>query len=359
MLPARATAPDSAVRATDSDALVSRASAAALGYLDDPAAALFLSPQQRRAHERRPPLINIGTHARTWATDRLVDHFLARFAQVGPTQVLSLGAGTDTRFWRTRASYQARARDWSCARWVEVDFPEATAAKARTIASKPQLRDALGGDLKVEHGGLGLSSPLYALLPGDIRALPALAASLLSPSASSSSPDAPLSPALPTLLLLECVAVYLAPSDTDALLAWFAQTWGRDSGPGGAVVMYDPFGLDDAFGAVMKRNLAARALALPGAAATPTLASLSERLRRAGARGAVGARSVRDIRESCLTADECERVARIEQIDEVEELNLVLEHYAVSWANLQPSSKGAEGGAGGRGAEIGLADAEP
>lgn len=34
------------------------------------------------------------------------------------------------------------------------------------------------------------------------------------------------------------------------------------------------------------------------------------------------------------------RVAKIEQIDEVEELNLILEHYAVSWGNV---SKGGGG----------------
>ncbi|BGP50501.1 carboxy methyl transferase for protein phosphatase 2A [Rhodotorula kratochvilovae] len=336
---------DAAVRSTDSDALVSRASAAALGYLDDPFARLFLGPAQRRSSDRRPPLINIGTHARTWAVDHLVDSFLRD--QVGPTQVLSLGAGTDTRFWRTRKRWEAEGREWTCARWVEVDFPEATGAKARTVSSKPELKGALGGTVKIEQGGLGLSSPLYALVPGDIRSLSSLTTSLIF---SASASPAPLSPAIPTLLLLECVAIYLPPSDTAALLSWFAQTWGGDGGSGGAVVMYDPFGLDDAFGAVMKRNLAARALALPGAAATLTLASLAERLRTSGARGDVGARSVREIRERCWSREERERVARIEQIDEVEELNLVLEHYAVSWANLCPVV--------GDGRGIGLVDAE-
>jgi [phosphatase 2A protein]-leucine-carboxy methyltransferase len=33
-------------------------------------------------------------------------------------------------------------------------------------------------------------------------------------------------------------------------------------------------------------------------------------------------------------------VAKIEQIDEVEELNLVLDHYAVTWGNLEGSGIG-------------------
>ncbi|GAA6005067.1 leucine carboxy methyltransferase [Rhodotorula paludigena] len=350
MLPPRAHAPhaeqgahpDAAVRSTDSDALVSRASAAALGYLADPFSSLFLSPQQRRAVDRRPPLIHIGTHARTWAVDSLVARFLDR--NVGPhhpVQVLSLGAGTDTRFWRLRKQWADAGKDWNCARWVEVDFPEATTAKARTVSTKPDLRSALGGDVKIEQGGLALSSPLYTLLPGDLRSLSALSESLLSPSTSPTY-GAPLSPSLPTLLLVECVLVYLESAATDALLSWFASTWGADGGAGGAIVEYDPFGLEDQFGAVMRRNLAVRSISLPGASSTPSLASLTERLRRAGVRGETGALSVRQIRDRCIDADEVERVARIEQLDEVEELNLVLEHYAVAWGNLRPSSSEGE-----------------
>ncbi|GAA5842037.1 hypothetical protein JCM9279_002763 [Rhodotorula babjevae] len=379
-------AEDAAVRSTDTDALVSRCCAASLGYLDDNLSPAFLSPNQRRNLDRRPPLINLGTHARTWAVDRLVADFLL-VAQVGhQCQVVSLGAGTDSRFWRMRNLFDHQGRDWPCKHWVEVDFPEATSAKARAVASKPALRDALGDSVKIEHGGQGLSSSLYSLLPGDIRSLDALTSSLvpsLSASAASSSSSstptgppaptrpAPLSPSLPTLLLLECVLVYVPPAAADALLAWFARTWGaprQDAGeagqaPGGAVVLYDPFGLDDKFGEVMRRNLAARGLSLPGAPATPTHKSLEERLVRAGARGEVGSRTVRAIRERCLPREELERVNAIERIDEVEELNLVLEHYAVSWANLLPSDEGSaaregEGGAGGGGGRgIGLRDA--
>lgn len=156
---------DAAVRSTDVDALVSRCSASSLGYLDDKLASHFLAPSQRRSLERRPPLINIGTHARTWAVDRLVDQFL----QVGPhnqkqqpqRQVLSLGAGTDSRFWRIAQRREQQGRDRAepheevCARWVEVDFPEATAAKARAVSTKPDLRKHLGTDIAIrEHGRL-------------------------------------------------------------------------------------------------------------------------------------------------------------------------------------------------------------
>lgn len=139
---------DASVRSTDTDALVSRASAASLGYLSDAFAPLFLPPSLRRSTEKRPPLINIGTHARTWAIDELVAQFLADADSAG-RQILSLGAGTDTRMWRMLDKAKAEGRPWACTRWVEVDFEEATGAKARTISGKPVLRDPLGSNIKI------------------------------------------------------------------------------------------------------------------------------------------------------------------------------------------------------------------
>ncbi|GAA5974771.1 hypothetical protein JCM11641_007259 [Rhodosporidiobolus odoratus] len=350
--PPSSSSADTAVRSTDLDALLSRVSASQSGYSSDPFSPLFLPPAQRRNPDKRPPLINIGTHARTWAVDRLVEQFLINTGVgEGQVQVLSMGAGTDTRFWRLRRRWEEekeRLGKWRCRRWVEVDFPEATGSKARVVSSKAELKGMLGeGEVKVELGGQGLSASLYALLPGDLRALPSLSRLLLSPPPSSPSADPILDPTLPTLLLLECVLVYLEPSDAEGVLRWFAETFSgsnpRDGSRGGAVACYDPFGLEDSFGQVMRRNLAARSLSLPSASSTPTLTSLVERLGACGIKGECGSLSVKEIKEEVIPRGERDRVARIEQIDEVEELNLVLEHYAVTWGNL---TSGVVGGIG-------------
>jgi len=155
---------DAAVRSTDSDALLSRVSAARQGYLIDSFSPLFLTPSQRRSTERRPPLINIGTHARTWAVDELVEQFLRSGGTrgKGPLQVLSLGAGTDTRYWRMRKRWNDRQGEesWPCRKWVEIDFAEATGTKARTIATKAELKSELGGDVKIGKLALARSASL-------------------------------------------------------------------------------------------------------------------------------------------------------------------------------------------------------
>ena len=74
-------------------------SAVNLGYLSDPFVSHLYRPkygESSQSGSRKPPLINVGTHHRTWAIDLLVNQFLQR----GGKQVVSLGAGSDTRFWR-------------------------------------------------------------------------------------------------------------------------------------------------------------------------------------------------------------------------------------------------------------------
>jgi O-methyltransferase involved in polyketide biosynthesis len=63
------------------------------------------------------------THTHTNIRAQAIDHLLAKFAAVtgpqgGPTQIVSLGAGFDTTFFRLLAG--GRAPD----RFFEVDFPD-------------------------------------------------------------------------------------------------------------------------------------------------------------------------------------------------------------------------------------------
>lgn len=91
--------PDSAIRLTDTDAALARLSAVQKRYLDDP----FIKHLVPRAHlqQPRPYLINIGTYVRATAIDDLVFQWLQNSAAQGtPCQIVSMGSGSDTRFWR-------------------------------------------------------------------------------------------------------------------------------------------------------------------------------------------------------------------------------------------------------------------
>ncbi|KAI0263837.1 S-adenosyl-L-methionine-dependent methyltransferase [Gloeopeniophorella convolvens] len=322
--PSAAPDPDAPVRATDTDAALARLSAVRRGYLADP----YIAPLVPRAHLQpaRPPLINIGTYLRARTLDALVAGFV-RAAAPARVQIVSLGAGSDTRFWRL-AEGPDRER---IARYVELDFKENTARKVMAIRKSAVLGAPLG-EVSVEDGGTALRAPVYSLLPADLRRAPPWHARLAEL----------LDPATPTLLLAECVLVYMPPAAARALLAWFAAHVER--APLGAAV-YEMFGLGDAFGRVMRANLRVRGVELPGAEPYADVEALRARFTRelGWARGR--AVTLREVRARYVAPRERARLAGLEMLDEVEELELVLAHYAVSWG-VREAPDGAGAGLG-------------
>ncbi|KAI5119165.1 hypothetical protein M0805_008648 [Coniferiporia weirii] len=317
---------DAPIRATDADASLARLSAVQKGYLVDPFVRHFVP----RAHLQppRPPLINIGTYVRSYSIDRLVEAWIDLCTTHGKKcQIVSPGAGSDTRFWRLANG----ERKGSIAKYVEIDFPEITTKKAMAIKKNLDLNGVLGEreEVVVGDGGTSLHSPVYHLIPADLRLPPA---SSLSPLLTSSS--AALDGATPTLLIFECVLAYMQPSASSAIIAWFADYF-RGSSPLGAIV-YEMFGLEDAFGRVMKANLKTRNVEFPGVEPYTTMASLPLRFTEHDF-GLSKALTLKEIRGAYIPKDDLHRISQLEMLDEVEELELVLDHYAITWGASVPS----------------------
>ncbi|KAI0250921.1 leucine carboxyl methyltransferase [Lactifluus subvellereus] len=326
--PSRHADPDAPIRATDNDAAIARLSAVQKGYLTDP----YITALVPRAHlqQPRPPLINIGTYLRARGIDDLLENWF-RLAGEHRVQIVSLGAGSDTRFWRlANGPYAGQLQ-----RYIEIDFAENTSRKAMSIRKSRVLSATLGSPDAVSVGGGGttLRAPVYNLLPVDLRTPPATALTSLLGSG-----DEPLlSPTLPTLLLFECVLAYMTPVASNALIQWFVDYF---AAPGGGLlggVVYEMFKLNDAFGRVMLNNLKSRNVSLPGAESYPDLASLSRRFLNRGFTTAQ-ALTLREIRRRYIEPQELQRLSRLELLDEVEELELVLDHYAISWGVKFPES---------------------
>lgn len=296
---------DAIVQQTDHDASSSRMSAIALGYLEDSYVQDFF-PSGTDV-PKRYPIINRGTYVRTKAIDLLV----TRFLQTEPKQkkqILSLGAGSDTRFFRlwTTCAYAG-----SRVSFHELDFEENVFPKRAALRNSERLAGVLR---EVEKAGS--SYTLHAL---DLRDL-----------TEKSPPPIPnLDPDLPTLLLSECCLCYLPPDTATSVLQYFSMNIAAPL----AIVLYEPIRPFDAFGKTMVANLASRGIQLQTLKRYSTLAAQRERLRLAGFESGQGARDVQHLWESeqWIDADERERVEKLEWLDEVEEWKLLASHYCVAW----------------------------
>lgn len=299
---------DKVVQQTDNDASSSRLSAVALGYLDDPFAKEFRQPGEQIP--RRYPIINRGTYVRTTAIDNLVKRFL----QTEPTQkkqIISLGAGSDTRFWRLWTNYAHDSP--SELDYHELDFPPNAAQKRTSTRHSPHL-----STLTHQASKSAWHYHLHAL---DLRTL-----------TSKHPPSIPaLNPDLPTLLLSECCLCYLPPDTASSILHYFTLT--LRTAPSLALVLYEPIRPFDAFGKTMVSNLASRGIHLQTLQRYGSLEAQRLRLRLAGFEGGQGARDVRQLYagEEWVGAGERERVEGLEWLDEVEEWGLLARHYCVAW----------------------------
>ena len=317
-------------------------SAVKKGYVNDPFLSYFVRKPQNRA-----PLINRGYYSRVAAVDVIYQRFVAIASRTGTgrSQVVSLGAGFDTTFFRSRMEGSAASL------YFEVDFPEVTARKAAIFRKHALLQRVIAGqrvtvaealpleqsssataatpapsapaaDIGVSYsttssGGCTVSSPVYRMVTADLRDVAAVRAALL---------GAGFDPSTPTLFLSECVLVYLEPEESCALIAWAASACPRS-----VFVTYEQIRPHDAFGQVMTRNLEERGYSLRGLTAFPDIASQTARYRELGF-GAATVADMNDVYYRVLPRADVARVERLELFDEVEEWHLMSAHYCIAVA---------------------------
>lgn len=304
---------DKIIQQTDNDATSSRMSAVSLGYLSDPYAKAFF-PQGQEV-PRRYPIINRGTHVRTQAIDKLVSNFLEKNS-AQRKQIISLGAGSDTRFFRLCAGKHNVI-------YHELDFEENVIPKRAAIRGSTQL-----APMTVARE----DSSSYHLHALDLRDL-----------TKKSPPIIPgLESEIPTLILSECCLCYLPPDMATSVLQYFTMNLKSDR----AIVLYEPIRPFDAFGKTMVTNLSSRGIELRTLKRYYSLGAQRQRLRLAGFEGGQGARDVHQIWSSdqWVSKSERERIEKIEWLDEVEEWKLLASHYCVAWGWRGEAFENAWGG---------------
>ncbi|KAI9797722.1 MAG: hypothetical protein M1825_005714 [Sarcosagium campestre] len=308
-------AKDKIVQQTDQDATISRLSAVELGYLSDS----FAKDFARDKVQRKLPIINRGTYVRTTAIDSLVQKFIA--ADPGRTkQIISLGAGSDTRYFRLISSNPGLSLIYH-----ELDFASNTRPKIESVKRLMGPRFPHLTNFTLSEQSTALYSQNYNIHPIDLR-------TLQDPKESKTAVARlhNVDTSLPTLILSECCLIYLPPTDADAVVRYFSSYLFPPSTPLGFII-YEPINPNDSFGRVMVQNLASRGIVLQTLKKYASLLRQRERLRIMGFRDGQGAADVDFIWETWTSEQEKYRVANLEMLDEVEEWRLLAQHYCVAW----------------------------
>ncbi|KAI9870501.1 MAG: hypothetical protein M1830_004150 [Pleopsidium flavum] len=306
---------------------VSRMSAVDVGYLDDPFAKHFAGEPRRRF-----PIINRGTYVRTTAIDTLVNEFIA----TNPSekkQIVSLGAGSDTRFFRLMTRQPRPSLVYH-----ELDFSSNTHHKITAIQRSPDLTSCIKPPHLFSDNDTALHSPTFNIHPIDLRDLHSSADGQSQP-VSLKNIDA----TLPSLLISECCLIYLPPSAAEEVVRYFSSFVFPPTTPL-ALLLYEPINPHDSFGKVMVSNLASRGIVLQTLHKYSSFGAQKERLRILGFTSEQRVADVDYIWENWVSEEEKERVAGLEMLDEVEEWRMLARHYCVAWGSREGNSEEAQGG---------------
>jgi [phosphatase 2A protein]-leucine-carboxy methyltransferase len=304
---------DYSVQKTNDDATESKYAAVKLNYWYDN----FIDHFTHGVHKRDPE-ISCGY----WARVATVDSYCRQFIEMNNSkcQIVNLGAGFDTLFWKLKEN------KFKVHRFVEIDFSSVTSKKIRHIRkphADPKLFSFFDAEPKeAQHSDLHAGD--YHLLGADLRQLHELEEKLNS---------AEIDYTLPTLVIAECVLIYMSVESSSELLKFFATKFESI-----AFLNYEQVNTADKFGEVMVSNLKSRGIFLPGLPACDNIEAQKHRFVETGFQ-TVNAWTVLEIYRNHFSAEEVKRVEDIERLDEKELLTQLLEHYCFVYAFKDSSGK--------------------
>uniref|UniRef100_A0A8C5HNZ0 tRNA wybutosine-synthesizing protein 4 n=2 Tax=Gouania willdenowi TaxID=441366 RepID=A0A8C5HNZ0_GOUWI len=299
---------DTAVQGTNDSSVLSKVSAAVHGYFRDTFLQHFVCKVSRRA-----PLINRGYYVRWKAVDQCVKRFLQVTAECPLRQILSLGAGFDSLFFRLCAE---GCLDHCVV--FEVDFPDVTRRKCELIRSNDALREMLESQTTFCAKGVNVSSAQYRLVGCDIREELKVEEALR---------DARFDSSAPTLILSEVVLTYMETKCSDAVIQWAAKLL-----PQSLFVLYEQIRPHDPFGRIMQEHFQKLNSTLHALRQYPDIAAQRARFLEKGWE-CCECVDMNDFFLNLISEDERERVQSLEPFDEHEEWHQKCSHYFILTAS--------------------------
>jgi len=236
-------------------------------------------------------------------------------------QIVALGAGSDTTFFRMRKAGTLPSK------YVEVDLRDVVMKKFKIIYENADVRDELGLEqeqlktmlekLKTNpNEPVVLIGPHYCLADVDITKVDDLEGLL------KRIPGLDFS--LPTIFVSECVLCYVEPRFSDGLLKWIVETF-----PNAAFTSYEQILPEDAFGKTMLGHFEARGCPLKSIETYPDVERQEKRYKAQGW-SQVEVLDMNDVYYKCLDKETLTKAEKLEIFDEFEEWHLMSAHYCLA-----------------------------
>ncbi|XP_031565212.1 tRNA wybutosine-synthesizing protein 4-like [Actinia tenebrosa] len=291
------------VQSTNDSSILSKYSMVKAGYFKDDFLKHFVTKDARRS-----PLINRGYYIRMKAVDNMLRIFLTS-KEFDKKQVISLGAGFDTSFFR----FNAEGLLQNSCKFYEIDYPDVVKIKKSFIKNEPSLCSAVGAENHSCPGVEGLHTDRYTLVGCNLKDLASLEKILL---------NCNIDKSCPTLLLSEVVLCYLDAKSSSCVINWAATFFSS-----AVFVTYEQVFPDDPFGVVMIKHFHQVGSPLRSITEFPTPEVQIHRYQKQRW-DLVKYQNMVSFYKS-LPTDEHQRIQQIEPFDEFEEWDLKCFHYII------------------------------
>ncbi|OQS03983.1 hypothetical protein THRCLA_03737 [Thraustotheca clavata] len=296
---------DHGVAETAYDAIHCKISAVKHGYFDDAFVECF-----EKKSTRRIPLIHRGYYLRHLAIEAVVDLFIQNRST--PIQILSLGAGFDTLFFRLIKNNVQNVS------MFEIDCSAIVNQKIDIL--KMNMSKLFGNLFKcqeeMECFSATSTTSKFITAACDLGDLNTLEKCIKQHGFNAE---------LPTLVLAECVLAYLAPLARSSLLQWASSTI-KDA----TLVAYDPITLNSSFGAQLSSYFKAKGCTLRSVHST--IQEQEKQLIDLGW-GSLRLYNMNAIYSVLAQPSERERMEKLEPFDEYEDWISCNHHYGFTVAN--------------------------
>lgn len=327
---------DVLVMRTAEDAVRAKHAAAKAGYYQDPFVSAFAPRKNAAQHPQVQVIIKRGTFARVACVHKALVNFIDETTAAEQcAQVVVLGCGKDTSFFRVVDEHRRTERRHGGLRWFDVDHGEVLREKTDVIGKSPAI-----------FGATVCKSNEYTfqLQSADsVKPWNSLTCHLIAHNLSEDHDilvhhklvQAGMDPTLPTLLVMECVQMYLPVIATASLLKAFTS-----SCPDCVLVSYEPIlGYESAFGRMMQDNLTKVGVVIPDSGLVQ-IRILRQMLAHLASAGFVRGTSCDMFAayETVLSAAQRTHAQRCEFLDELEEFSLIMRHYCFVVASSKPDS---------------------